>query len=1010
MATAWFDEDYYLSAKLAQLQELDPETYGDWDEEDVRAVIEDDAGMSLEEHFILHGAAEGVSPSEDFDDLYYEAKLLQLQDVDPATYGDWTVEDVQDIFEDAGLTPLQHYVQHGMAEDVLGYLDDDDDDDDDDDRPVEVQKLTVAHDDLTGDNDHDTTFVANIQQNAMGSEANTLGSGDELDGGAGNNTLNAQLIAGINVGSGLRPINPITKNVQNINLNAQITEWNRPDDWWEWEDEGFYYAVDPVYVNAREMVDVEFLSSHYSDADLIIQNMTSVGVGNTANMTFGMIHTGNRDTHWKEADFKVLFDQDYLLPGQDIEGGFFYDVMNQQSYDEAPRGSDAVKDFPLNAITFTLDTGAPRVELLISQEDMIGITTHVQLVALLNQKLAEVDAERADVDLSGFTFQVNGTFTDPDGRRSDRIELINTSGDKIINGTIRLDEDSGAGNLYWNHGELEESEYRNPVSTNVHLEKVGNAGDGGELVIGSMNKGYGDYNEFGEVNSNSNTIPGFDEFNITVFGSNNESSSLSGIHSTNNTLRKVTVETDADQEDSYADLIIGNDNTGWEALKDVQVFDASGLKGDLTLEADITYETIDKYLNSDDTILDNDSFIANDDGFVNFAYKGGSGDDIIDFWISGRVITESYGAKYQTTTIGNDDLVLFRPLTERKFDMDVFGNDGDDWLGAYISTGPAIVDRNDYDGSNLDSFLAGGHVTVPDLIGSSWSGISYSGGAGDDVIWLTHDTVYINQYEERVTEGWSFSVVFDQPVEHMSNGADTIINFTAGEQTFTKEMQILDTDGMVLHQGEELNLVIDGVTFTYTHLVASTLNDDDIADLSGNLFKNAEGDTLTAVYPDLKADSDGGTSILFVFDEKYEDIDPITSSITKLNLSHRVSYDTQAVIEGPEADTIQQGGYAENGNDFLDFAAYNTGDQFKGVQWINHNNDGTVDTAGISGSIGIVNGHEWIRLTESVHNDGFYDIEHVTYDDTKVNNEVAILIGTVEFEEQMDFHATNFIF
>src|SRR5690606_19606480 len=70
----------------------------------------------------------------------------------------------------------------------------------------------------------DDVFRADVVQNDLGLQTNTLGSGDRLDGGAGNDTLDAKVAAGAFVGGSVSmPIQPITQNIENVNLQAVLT-------------------------------------------------------------------------------------------------------------------------------------------------------------------------------------------------------------------------------------------------------------------------------------------------------------------------------------------------------------------------------------------------------------------------------------------------------------------------------------------------------------------------------------------------------------------------------------------------------------------------------------------------------------------------------------------------------------------------------------------------------------------------------------------------------------------
>lgn len=118
----WFDADYYMASKLAQLQATEPE--GNWN---VYSMAQAFANEGYEgedgayQHFLDYGMSEDVSPSALFDvDAYYINKLDALKN-DPKTAEEWadkTVDDVKDAFTANGLSAWEHYQQFGTAEGI----------------------------------------------------------------------------------------------------------------------------------------------------------------------------------------------------------------------------------------------------------------------------------------------------------------------------------------------------------------------------------------------------------------------------------------------------------------------------------------------------------------------------------------------------------------------------------------------------------------------------------------------------------------------------------------------------------------------------------------------------------------------------------------------------------------------------------------------------------------------------------------------------------------------------
>ena len=204
----YFVVSEYLANKLTQLQTLDPEQYGSSTVTDVANSFAE-AGLSAWDHYTLFGQAEGVSPSAIFDNnAYLAAKLEQLKTLDPAQYGEYTVEDVVNAFAAEGLNPIEHYMLFGINED-LSYS------------PVTPEppvtdELTTARDVLTLD--AGDSIIAGVAS-ALSAEK-TLNENDLIDGGEGNDTLRVTLDANFNGFTVTDDPNTTggMKNVENVEL------------------------------------------------------------------------------------------------------------------------------------------------------------------------------------------------------------------------------------------------------------------------------------------------------------------------------------------------------------------------------------------------------------------------------------------------------------------------------------------------------------------------------------------------------------------------------------------------------------------------------------------------------------------------------------------------------------------------------------------------------------------------------------------------------------------------
>ncbi|MBZ9573718.1 hypothetical protein [Modicisalibacter sp. MOD 31.J] len=116
-----FDKPYYLQQKLEQLRWENPDQYGDWTTEDVEQAF-DDAGLSAWEHYGTYGFLEGIDPSPEFDTFgYLDAKLDQLQEIGETQANGEPYEHIGDVgsaFIAAGLSPLEHFNYYGVFEGI----------------------------------------------------------------------------------------------------------------------------------------------------------------------------------------------------------------------------------------------------------------------------------------------------------------------------------------------------------------------------------------------------------------------------------------------------------------------------------------------------------------------------------------------------------------------------------------------------------------------------------------------------------------------------------------------------------------------------------------------------------------------------------------------------------------------------------------------------------------------------------------------------------------------------
>jgi len=151
-------------------------------------------------------------------------------------------------------------------------------------------------------------FLAYIEQNEFaGGVSNSLSSADHLDGGAGADSLHAELtqeFVGVD-GHDEIDVQPRTTSIETVTIEAR-------------DDNG------TVILDAKHMTAIEEIGSALSDGDLVIENLTTLtdaGVArNTEDLTITMDHTDNFNSDDDASDLTVYFDEDYLLSGQSTGG------------------------------------------------------------------------------------------------------------------------------------------------------------------------------------------------------------------------------------------------------------------------------------------------------------------------------------------------------------------------------------------------------------------------------------------------------------------------------------------------------------------------------------------------------------------------------------------------------------------------------------------------------------------------------------------------------------------
>ncbi len=522
--------------------------------------------------------------------------------------------------------------------------------------------------DFVGTDDKDT-FIANIEQNSFtGGVSNSLSSADHLDGGAGTDTLNAELVQefiGANSGN--------NNDIQAHTISIETVTFNAIDD------------NMTTTVDAKNMLGVSSIGSSFSDGDLVIENLTTLNndgttARNTDALTITMDHTDNFNSDRDASDLTVYFDEDYLLNGQ-VEGttSILYAVMNQDAYDlinDGKEGVELLDSVTVAKLNFVLDGKTYEItpELLGEADDTTGtvIRTHDELATAINAALVTMGLN------DKVTAAVNGTFTEKnaDGTFGSRtapiVELKGVAGVELSasenliylapSETEATSTDGTAirnSNRYDRSGEDNEAASNLPISVNIELNKAGRDGEGGNLTVGGKNLD-------SDGDTDVDQKDGIEVFNVTVSGNEDRPSNLGQIVSTNAALKTVNItsEANADDEATYASLSVTGDTGGSNYANtsstaafggDLTTLNANSFKGNLLIGQKVAAQNIDTFTatgGGDVTLKENI------DANGAFTVTTGAGKDSITVTLSGNSVDATGESLNITTGSGKDTVTL----------------------------------------------------------------------------------------------------------------------------------------------------------------------------------------------------------------------------------------------------------------------------------------------------------------------------------------------------------------
>lgn len=208
---AYFDPQEYIQAKAVAMVNDPASSYTSVDAA-AKAFV-DLWGGNVYQHYLQYGASEGINPSNDFDaSAYLEEKLAALQAAGETQYQ--TADDVKAALAAAGLTPLDHFLEYGQQEGLSApAVPADEQVTVDNSVAGQTFTLTASADDFTGTDGNDSFVAPAVADSAGGGKlVDTLQSVDILDGGAGDDSL------GITFANATSAPAPTLSGIENVNV------------------------------------------------------------------------------------------------------------------------------------------------------------------------------------------------------------------------------------------------------------------------------------------------------------------------------------------------------------------------------------------------------------------------------------------------------------------------------------------------------------------------------------------------------------------------------------------------------------------------------------------------------------------------------------------------------------------------------------------------------------------------------------------------------------------------
>ncbi len=667
-----------------------------------------------------------------------------------------------------------------------------------------------------------TTIEGTTADDMFISRAGDIDDSTIINGNGGNDTLKLLLDNGEN--NGETAITPITNGIDTLEVRVQSTTTVSGDNNIDTQNP----TNTESNIDAQDMNGTTEFWDVDSRANLVVEDVRN----NSADTLVGMKQTD------VDVDYALLFNAHNITDKGTTTSGaqLTIDLINVQTLTDS---NEPLADNPYLGFEFTLtDKAGTSKTYSVTPDKFQEAKTYTELAKTINDY---IQGELGLTNVSATTGITTNVFNSVTGVNvGTKTEILISTNDSSTLGTGswlikgKLPEDN---NLQANMGDKGPGETGTLTQTKIVLDDVGQGSQGGDLKVGSMS------NAFIWTHSGSK---GIQEFNVEV----DRSSWLTSLTSS---LTGATLANSYDTLEVVNFKNIGaNEDVRIDALVDVRTVNASAMTGEVNITADLTDDSVIKYLHP----IEEDNKGESADN-ITFTYTLGSNNDTFNLTVDDALVADSDfavsiagGAGDDTITTNLDAMSASEYASHKSLkNLRVDGGEGSDTIttagdGDWIINGGAGNDTiyADNTGAGVTTtvttaataatgaYATGGAAAVQTMTFGAANASILSGGTG----LITVAGVAVN-----VGEGWTATQVGDAVVAAFAANTTyaTVVN-TAGAVAFTWA-----TNARV----DTLNTFVDtgttGVSVTGTN-VATTMG---IAD--GGAVSEVQTIAITSLAP-----------------------------------------------------------------------------------------------------------------------------------------------------------------